>query len=188
MGRPCTVCQHEELQEIDKTLVTGTTHRIVAEQFRLSPSAVYRHKRNHLPRRLQRAFEAGETRKAVELVQHRVEEQAREVGQALDVVQQLKAINAACLEILQRARTDGEHALSLKAVDRIHRQIELQARLLGELQETGPQVNVLVAAEWQQIRVQIFQALEPYPEARAAVSEALVETREPSRSQGKVPT
>lgn len=175
MGRSCTVCQHEKRQEVDKALVTGTTHRIVAEQFRLSPSAVYRHKRNHLPVRLKRAFEAGETRKAVELVHHRAEEQAREVGQAIDIVQQLKAINGACLEVLQKSRTDGKHALSLKAVDRIHRQIELQAKLLGELQEQGPQVNVLVAPEWQEIKVHVLQALAPYPEARSAVSKALTD-------------
>jgi hypothetical protein len=58
-------------------------------------------------------------------------------------------------------------------VDRIHRQIELQTKLLGELQESGPQVNVLVAPEWREIRVTVLQALQPYPEARAAVAEVL---------------
>ena len=71
MGRCCTVCTHEKRQEIDKALVTGATHREVSERFRLSPSAVYRHKQGHLAARLKRAFEASETRKAVDLVQHR---------------------------------------------------------------------------------------------------------------------
>lgn len=168
--RPCTVCTHEKRQEIDKALVTGTSHRNVAEQFRLSPSAVYRHKRGHLAARLKRAFEAKGTREAVALVQHRTEEQAREVGQALDVVQQLRAINSATLQVLQKARESEKHSLSLQAVDRIHRQIELQAKLLGELQETAPQVNVLVAPEWRELRVTVLQALQPYPEARAAVA------------------
>jgi hypothetical protein len=175
MARSCSVCAHDRRQEIDKALVTGTTHRNVAERFRLSPSAVYRHKRGHLAARLKRAFEAKETRQAVELVQHQTQERAKEVGQALDIVQQLKAINGACLEVLQKARTDGKHSLSLQAVDRIHRQIELQAKLLGELQETGPQVNVLVAPEWREIRVNVLQALTPYPEARAAVSKVLTD-------------
>ena len=69
---------------------------------------------------------------------------AREVGQAIDVAVQLQAINAACLEILQKSRADRE-ALDLpRAVDRIHRQLELQAKLLGDLQDGGgPTVNVL---------------------------------------------
>lgn len=173
MGRKCTVCTHEKRQQIDKALVTGATHREVSERFRLSPSAVYRHKTGHLPARLKRAFEATETRKAVELVQHQTEERAKEVGQAIDVAAQLRAINAACLEILQKSRASEKHSISLGAVDRIHRQLELQAKLLGELQEQGPQVNVLVAPEWHEIRVHVLQALQAYPEARAAVAEVL---------------
>jgi hypothetical protein len=173
MGRMCTVCSHEKRQEIDKALVSGATHREVSERFRLSPSAVYRHKQGHLSERLKRAFEAKETRQAVELVQHRAEEKAKEIGQALDVVQQLRAINSATLQVLQQARESEKHSLSLQAVDRIHRQIELQAKLLGELQETGPQVNVLIAPEWHEVRVHVLQALTPYPDARAAVAEVL---------------
>lgn len=173
MARSCTVCAHEKRQEIDKALVTGTTHRNVAERFRLSPSAVYRHKRGHLAARLKRAFEAKETREAVELVQHRAEERAKEVGQAIDIVQQLRAINSATLQVLQSARESEKHSLSLQAVDRVHKQIELQAKLLGELQEQGPQVNVLVAPEWHEVRVHVLQALAPYPEARAAVGKVL---------------
>ncbi len=36
-------------------------------------------------------------------------------------------------DMLKEARSDGKHALSLRAVDRIVKQIELQARLLGEI-------------------------------------------------------
>ncbi len=43
---------------------------------------------------------------------------------AIDVMQQLKAINAACLEVLTQARADGEHSILLRAVDRIARKIE----------------------------------------------------------------
>jgi type II secretory pathway predicted ATPase ExeA len=60
-------------------------------------------------------------------------------------------------------------------VDRIQKQIELQARLIGELQEQGPQVNVLIAPEWQTLRVTVLQALQRFPEARAAVAEVLTD-------------
>lgn len=80
--------------------------------------------------------------------------------------------------MLQKARESEKHSLSLQAVDRIHRQIEPQAKLLGELQDGGgPQVNVLIAPEWQEVRVVVLQALGPYPEARAAVVEALADAR-----------
>jgi len=155
MPQYCSICIHPDRAEIDKALISGETLRDIAGRCPVSRSALHRHKRDHLPAHLVKAAEE------------------EDLAQAIDVVRQLKAINAACLEILQKSRADGKHSVSLRAVDRIHKQIELQARLLGELQENGPQVNVLVAAEWTTIRVQIFQALEPYPEARAAVAEAL---------------
>jgi len=95
-----------------------------------------------------------------------------EIGQALDVIQQLKAINVACLEVLKKARTAGDDVTLLRSVDRIHRQIELQARLLGEI-EDAPRVNVLVLPEWHRLRVVVVEALRPFPEARAVVVQAL---------------
>lgn len=155
MPRICTVCSHPDRNEIDTALVAGDPLRNVARRRSVTVSALFRHKRDHLPGHLVKAAEE------------------EDLAQAIDVVRQLKAINAACLEILQKSRADGKHSISLRAVDRIHRQIELQARLLGELRETGPQVNVLIAAEWHEIRMTIFNVLEPYPEARAALAEAL---------------
>jgi hypothetical protein len=60
------------------------------------------------------------------------------VEQAIDVVRQLKAINAASVAILHEARQAGNQETALKAVDRVLRQIEFQARLLGELDERPP--------------------------------------------------
>jgi len=97
---------------------------------------------------------------------------AEETRQALDVLQQLKTINAAALTVLRDARTAGDGDLALKAIDRIHRQVELQAKLLGDLDER-PVVNVLVTPEWQQLRGQLVAALAPFPEARVAVAAVL---------------
>ncbi|MCP4545449.1 MAG: hypothetical protein GY835_03145, partial [bacterium] len=80
---------------------------------------------------------------------------------------------AACLEVLKRARADGKDSTLLRAVDRIHKQIELQARLLGEIQEAQTTVNVAVLPEWHGIRQVVIEALHPYPEARLAVVRAL---------------
>lgn len=157
MPQQCSICIHPQRAEIDKALVAGETLRDIAGRCPVSRSALHRHKRDHLPAHLLKAAEE------------------EDLGQAIDVVRQLKAINAACLEILQRSRADGKHSVSLRAVDRIQKQIELQAKLLGELQEQGPQVNVLVAPEWHEIRVHVLHALAPYPEARAAVAEALTD-------------
>jgi hypothetical protein len=56
---------------------------------------------------------------------------------------------------------------------RVQRQIELQAKLLGDLDER-PVINVLVSSEWVAVRTVLLEALSPYPDARAAVASRLV--------------
>jgi hypothetical protein len=172
MGRRCTVCDHPSRADIDRQLASGVSLRKTAESFGISASAALRHRRRHLAPQLARSLEEVRAGRAAELVPEREAQRAQDIGQALDVVHQLRAINAACLEVLTKARASEKHATLLGAVDRIHRQIELQARLLSELQE-GQTVNVLVAPEWHEVRLVVVNALRRYPEARAAVTEAL---------------
>lgn len=154
MPRSCTICENPERGAIDKALAGGASNRSVASLHDVSEAAVRRHKGNHLPVRVAKAQE---------------EEDVRE---ALDVVRQLKAINAASLHILKEAREQGKQGTALQAVDRIHKQIELQAKLLGELDER-PVVNLYVSAEWMELRAVLVGALEPYPDARGAVLRAV---------------
>ncbi len=91
---------------------------------------------------------------------------------ALDVIEQLKTINSASLAILEEARNATEPDLALKAVDRIHKQIELQAKLLGELDERS-HVNLYLSPEWLELRALIVSAIEPYAAARESVLRAL---------------
>lgn len=172
MGRSCSICTHKARAEIDRALVSAQPFRKVAERFGTSASALFRHKGGHLAAHLAKAYEAGQVARAAELAREQEGRKATEIGEALDVVRQLQAINVACLEILKKSRESGKDSVSLQAVDRIHRQIELQAKLLGELQD-GQTLNVLIAPEWHRVRAVVVGALRPYPEARLAVVQAL---------------
>ena len=129
--------------------------RAISRQFGLSKDAVLRHHDDHLPAVLAKAREA------------------EDVAHAIDVVAQLKAINAAALAVLADARTRGDGELAQKAIDRVQRQVELQAKLVGELDER-PQVVLVNAPEWLRIRTVLLDALRAYPEARQAVAARLV--------------
>lgn len=48
MPRTCTVCRHDHRQEINRALITGQPLRHIAAQFRLSASALQRHKREEV--------------------------------------------------------------------------------------------------------------------------------------------
>ncbi len=153
MPRTCTICTHEQRPDIDRALLSEEPYRSIAKRYGASASAVLRH-REHLPKQLVKAQEQ------------------EDVRQAIDVVKQLKAINGATLAILKEARADKNGELALKAVDRIQRQLELQAKLLGELQQEGT-INVTVSPEWLTLRAVVIAALHPYPDAAQAVTRAL---------------
>ncbi len=154
MPRTCTVCSDSKRDEIDRALVAGEPFRHIAARFDTSTGALQRHKNEHLPATMVKAQEQADVRHAI------------------DVVAQLKAINGASLAILKEARDDKNGDLALKAVDRIQRQLELQSKLLGELNE-GTTVNLVVSLEWLEVRALILEAVSPYPEARQAVLKAL---------------
>jgi len=63
--------------------------------------------------------------------------------------------------------------LVLKTAQQLTGQTQLLAKLLGQLDER-PQINVLMAPEWLQVRAALLTALAPYAEARQAVAAALV--------------
>jgi hypothetical protein len=90
-----------------------------------------------------------------------------------DLLAQVRSLNDKALSILRQAEADGDLRVALQAVRESRGTVELLARLLGELQD-GATVNVLVSAEWTTVRTVVLQALAPYPEARLAVSQALI--------------
>jgi hypothetical protein len=171
MPRTCTVCAHPERAAIDKALVDGQPLRNIAEHFGTSTTALHRHKEDRLRDLLAQAKQRHAAHEAALGTAAR-EQEAAKVEQAIDIVKQLRAINAASVAILHEARQAGNAETALKAVDRVLRQNEFQAKLLGELD--APQVNVLLAPEWVSIRAGLLAALGPYPEARAAAARQLL--------------
>jgi hypothetical protein len=154
MSRVCTICTHADRRTIDRELIAGTSNRRIAAQFSVAEASVRRHKKEHLAATLREA---------------RAEE---EEDRRLDVAQQLRAINGATMRILSEARMSGDPNLALRAVDRVLKQLELQAKLLGDL-DTRPQVNLILSPDWIELRGTIVQALRPYPAAAVAVADAV---------------
>jgi transposase-like protein len=153
--RTCTICQHPQRAAIDQALVGGRAYRDIAGQFSVSRSALDRHRAEHLSPAVQKA------------------QQASEAEHALDITKQLRAINGVSLSILDEARRSNNPAIALKAIDRVQRQIELQAKLLGELDDR-PQVDIVLTPAWRSTRAALLAALAPFPDARVAVAEQLV--------------
>ena len=48
MARACSVCRSKHLVDVDRALNQGEPYRVVASRFELGPSAIFRHRKDHL--------------------------------------------------------------------------------------------------------------------------------------------
>jgi hypothetical protein len=119
MPQTCTVCRHERREEIDRALVDGEAVHNIAKRTGTSTTARHRHKTQHIPKTLVLAKETAEEIQA---------------GTLFD---RLRSVCRVTREILREARGAKNHIIALQAIGRIERQLELEARLLGELDDSA---------------------------------------------------
>ena len=118
MPRTCSICSHERRSEIDQALIGGEAYRSIAKQYDASEAAMFRHKRGHLTEAMVRS------------------KAAKEEVQSDKLFDKLKQLHQATLTILKNAEEGGDPRLALQAVGRAGKLLELEARLLGELDES----------------------------------------------------
>jgi hypothetical protein len=158
MPRSCTICGHAARAAIDKALAGGASNRSLASLHDVSEASVRRHAGNHLPAKLVLA------------------EKAAEVVEAGDLLEEVRGLQARTLAILEAAEAEREHRTALTAIREARSNLELLAKLLGQLDER-PVVNVLVSPQWLELRALIITALEHHPEARGSVLRAVEGSR-----------
>ena len=155
MPQACKICTHAKHSEINDLLMRGEESlSALARRFGVSEDSLSRHRANHLV-------------KAVVPVPE--PQEAKRDG---DLVGQVQDLQRKTLEILEQAEQVGNQRTMLLAVEQSRRNLELQAKLLGEL-KSGKTVNILVMPEWLELKEKLMQALQPYPEAIEAVYEAV---------------
>ncbi len=155
MPRKCTICEHEQKDEINTALLEGKPYRYLAERYGTSATTLQRHK-EHLPVKMVKAQEA------------------QEAVQADSLLEQVKELQRKAWELLNKAEAAGDLRTALQGVREAKGCLELLAKLQGELQQEGT-INITLAPEWLELRTVILQALEPFPEAKLRLTEALQE-------------
>jgi hypothetical protein len=114
--RTCSVCSGPDRQEIDQAIVSGRSKRGIARRFAVSPDAVERHARAHLPAALAKAKEAGDALN----------------GDAL--LRQIQDLQKRTLAILTTAEKDKRrHGLALGAIRQARENVALLSKLVAEL-------------------------------------------------------
>jgi hypothetical protein len=139
-------------------LAEGEIIRRLAAQYGVSATSIRRH-REHVRDAIQRALEK------------------KDADIERSVLSRIRNLNREALSILAEARQEGQRRDAIAAIHTLHRLLELEARLLGELAHERPQVqvNVLASPEWLAIRGRLLEALRPYPEAAHAAAKVLLD-------------
>ena len=118
MPRSCTVCAHPKREQIDLALVEGVSAAEISGRYRtVGERAVRRHRSNHLPAKLVMA------------------EKAAEVAEADTLLDQVKGLQARAYALLDKAEEAGELRTALSATREARGNLELLAKLLGDLDE-----------------------------------------------------
>jgi len=122
----CSICLHRKAGAINKAIVSGEMPLLkIAKTFRIPYQSLYNHRRKHLPAELVRRKEQT-LEDAAQVLVNELEQLREKTGQVLT-------------RALSKNNYDGD--LALRAIARRERQLELKARLLGQLEDRdrGPQ-------------------------------------------------
>lgn len=144
MAMPCKVCSHPDRNTIDRLLAEPfCVNRDVARRFKLTPHAVGRHSRDHVPRRLAAAVSNGSALSARSLLE-RVEsvvtkleglvEQSPEPAALLGVVAQLRPYHELLGRVTRELQPDTVVNVSMALFQRLGVRDEAEAAQVIEAQ------------------------------------------------------
>ena len=129
----------------------------IAAEYRVSEDALSRHKANHLLPEMRKKLAS--------------DPELRD----MDILAEMKSLYHRMKGYLEAVETT-ENWQAIRAFhSEARHDLELLAKLLGELDER-PQVNILVSSpEWIAARAALLEALAPHPEARVAAAGRLLQ-------------
>jgi hypothetical protein len=161
MPRPCSICPRSDRAVIDTALLAITREplRRLAVRYETSAATLHRHARRCIPEAVSKA------------AAHKREDAVVQTGAG--ILRQLEELQTQTLRVLTDS---GEDRVRLAAVGQARANLALMAELLGELTR-GPSaavgISLHTSPEWIGLRGELLRALEPFPEARAAVATRL---------------
>ena len=126
MPRRCSVCEHDDLAEINSALASNEPLRTISDRWSVSKTALIRHRNRHLPVSELKAKEAEEVNRADDL------EEANRTDELFD---QVRDLQERALATLDRAEEAEQLSAALQAIREAKSNLEHLARLLDELDE-----------------------------------------------------
>ena len=153
----CKLCAYEGRAKIEQAVATNKlSYTAAGKKVGCSKTAIQRHMDNHVSVKVMKAANVIEAR------------------EGLDVLEQVLDSHKIVWNIIVNAYNEGDMRTALAAIDTETRQLKLAALVSGQLNE-APQVNFLLNPEFVRLKQVLIKTMEPYSDARLALSEALDE-------------
>jgi hypothetical protein len=152
------MCKHPDREELERKIASKELSMTAAANLANSNKAtVSRHMRNCVASRVRESMKPEPI-----------------TVEGLNVVNALTTSHEKTLEILADSLNEGDRRIALLAIQTENKQLELMAKLTGQLNE-APQLNILMNPEFMRLKSVILTTLAPYPDARLKLSERLAE-------------
>ncbi len=153
-SRRCSVCLHPKGGDVDVALVRRVPYREIERRYGVSKPALSRHLNEHVAPRVRKLREEGDDERG------------------LAILDEVVSIFGGLRSFLIRAE-QGEDGPEYRAhAAEMRKFLELAAKVQGDLDET-PRVNVLLQAEWIELKAAIVGALQEHPDALEDVLAAI---------------
>lgn len=168
MSKPtqCLTCKHRERAAIDLALARGVSVRALARRYGLSRDSLYRHVNSHLPPQLRASLIVGPDLD-IDLDKLRETESQSLLANLVN----LRGRLFSSLDVAEECR-DG--TMLARIAGQLHNNLEITGKLLGSLSSGHTSVtNVLIQPQYVSMRVELVNALRPFPEAARAVAAVL---------------
>jgi hypothetical protein len=167
-GPKCSICHHDKRHAMEIGLTYKVPMYTLARRFGVSPDALYRHARRHLSPQVRAAILAASKPSQVDL-------EALQTSESEGLLAQLVTQRARLQQHSELALELGDVRSAVAVESAITTNLTLVAKLLGQLVQRHEvtRTNVLISADYLQLRSVLMRALVPYPDAACAVGNAL---------------
>jgi hypothetical protein len=157
MPKPCSICGDPRHDEIDRRTRIEKDIAKIAKEFSLSYPALYRHiSANHHIREVTAIPTTSELSKSE------------------DIYREISDLRVKAADLLSKAEIAGDLKTALLGIREARGCLELMAKIQGQIQERNINIyqqNILINnPEWIALRTKIIKALDPFLEAKEAVT------------------
>lgn len=173
MSRPgsgekqCSICRLRERAQVDLALARGVSAYALSRRFNVSTDALYRHAKRHLTAQLRASLLAGPSIEGVDLDRLKHTE-------SQSLLANLIAIRHRLFATLDTAEAAGDGNMISRIVGRLHENLGLCGRLVGDLNVGSTTINhVTLIPAYVAMRVELVAALADHPAAKIAVAAVL---------------